>query len=106
MGLNVLFCSIKLLPITIIPPSYCCVCLEFTSEPETLPERPDRQAGDGEAEVGDGVQGLPSVCGQLHEHAGEGAHLDTGAFSNVGVFTYASVAPYWVVQKQSAEIQK
>lgn len=44
---------------------------EFTSEPEALPERPDRKTSDGEAEVGYGVQGLPGVCGWVHEYAGE-----------------------------------
>lgn len=48
-----------------------CISLEFTSEPEALPQRPDRQTSDGEAEVGNGVQGLPGVGGWLHEHAGE-----------------------------------
>lgn len=48
-----------------------CIFLEFTSEPEAFPQRPDRQARDGEAEVGNGVQGLPGVSGWLHEHAGE-----------------------------------
>lgn len=28
---------------------------EFTSEPEALPERPDRKTSDGEAEVGHGI---------------------------------------------------
>lgn len=44
---------------------------EFTSEPEAIPERPDRKTSDGEAEVGYGVQGLPGVCGWVHEYAGE-----------------------------------
>lgn len=44
--------------------------LEFTSEPKAVPERPDREARDGEAEVGNGVQGLPGVRRRLHEHAG------------------------------------
>lgn len=48
-----------------------CFSLEFTSEPKALPQRPDRQTRDGEAEVGNGVQGLPGVSGWLHEHAGE-----------------------------------
>lgn len=48
-----------------------CISLEFTSEPEALPQRPDRQTSDGEAEVGNGVQGLLGVGGWLHEHAGE-----------------------------------
>lgn len=51
---------------------------EFTSEPEALPQRPDRQACDGEAEVGHGVQGLPGVCGRIHEHAGESITGDIG----------------------------
>lgn len=45
--------------------------VEFTVEPEAIPERPHRQTGDGEAEVGDGVQGLPGVRGRVHEYAGE-----------------------------------
>lgn len=45
--------------------------LEFTSEPEALPQRPDRQTSNGEAEVGNGIQGLLGVGGWLHEHAGE-----------------------------------
>lgn len=48
-----------------------CISLEFTSEPKALPQWPDRQTRDGEAEVGNGVQGLPGVGGWLHEHAGE-----------------------------------
>lgn len=62
-----------------------CVCVynnlpgllspEFTPEPEAFPERPDGQAGDGEAEVGHGVQGLPGVCGRVHEHAGESVFI-------------------------------
>lgn len=48
-----------------------CISLEFTSEPEALPQRPDRQASNGEAEVGNGIQGLFGVGGWLHEHAGE-----------------------------------
>lgn len=48
-----------------------CLSAEFTSEPEALPERPDGQTSDGEAEVGNGVQGLPGVSRWLHEHAGE-----------------------------------
>lgn len=43
---------------------------EFTTESQTVPERPDWKTRDGEAEVGDGVQGLPGVSGRLHEHAG------------------------------------
>lgn len=48
-----------------------CISLEFTSEPEALPQRPDRQTSNGEAEVGNGIQGLLGVGGRLHEHAGE-----------------------------------
>lgn len=48
-----------------------CISLEFTSEPEALPQRPDRQTSNGEAEVGNGIQGLLGVGGWLHEHAGE-----------------------------------
>lgn len=48
-----------------------CVFLEFTSEPQALPQWPDRETRNGEAEVGNGVQGLPGVSGWLHEHAGE-----------------------------------
>lgn len=44
---------------------------EFTVEPQTIPEWPDRQTSDGETKVGNGVQGLPGVCGRLHEHAGK-----------------------------------
>lgn len=43
---------------------------EFTSEPKTIPEWPDRQTSDGEAKVGYGVQGLPGLCRRVHEHAG------------------------------------
>lgn len=43
---------------------------EFTTESEAFPERSDGEAGDGEAEMGDGVQGLPGICGRIHEHAG------------------------------------
>ena len=46
-------------------------CSEFTAEPKAFPERPDRKAGDGKTEVGYGVQGLPGICGWIHEHAGE-----------------------------------
>lgn len=44
---------------------------EFAVEPQALSERSHRKACDGEAEVGDGVQGLPGVGGRLHEHAGK-----------------------------------
>lgn len=44
---------------------------EFAVEPQALSERSHRKACDGEAEVGDGVQGVPGVGGRLHEHAGK-----------------------------------
>lgn len=43
---------------------------EFATESEAFPERSDGETGDGEAEMGDGVQGLPGICGRIHEHAG------------------------------------
>lgn len=49
--------------------------VEFTSEPKAIPEWPDRQASNGETEVGYGVQGLPGVCRWLHEYAGEKKYL-------------------------------
>ena len=52
-------------------------CTEFTSQPQALPQRADRQTRDGEAEVGDGVQRVPGVGGRLHEHAGEGIKQNT-----------------------------
>lgn len=43
---------------------------EFATESEAFPEWSDRETGDGEAEMGDGVQGLLGICGRIHEHAG------------------------------------
>lgn len=51
--------------------NFFCMSTEFTAEPKAVPERPHRQTSDGETEVGNGVQGLPGVCGRLHEHAGK-----------------------------------
>jgi len=44
---------------------------EFAVKPQALSERSHRKACDGEAEVGDGVQGVSGVGGRLHEHAGK-----------------------------------
>lgn len=33
----------------------------YAPEPEAIPEWPHREAGDREAEVGDGIQGIPGV---------------------------------------------
>lgn len=45
---------------------------EPAPQPKALPQRADGETGDGEAEVGDGVQGLPRLRRRLHEYAGEG----------------------------------
>ena len=58
-------------------------CTEFTSQPQALPQRADRQTRVGEAEVGDGVQRVPGVGGRLHEHAGEGIKQNT-SWTSVG----------------------
>lgn len=50
---------------------FTLLCAEFASEPQTIPQWPDRQTSDGETKVGDGVQRLPGVCGRVYEHAGE-----------------------------------
>ena len=39
------------------------------SEPKAVPERANGKSRDGQAEVGNGVQGLPGIGRQLHEHA-------------------------------------
>lgn len=42
---------------------------EPAPQPKALPQRADGETGDGEAEVGDGVQGLPRLRRRLHEYA-------------------------------------
>ena len=34
---------------------------EFTAESEAIPERPNRQTGYGQTEVGNGIQRLPRI---------------------------------------------
>ena len=41
-----------------------------TRQPEAVPQRPDRKARDRQAQMGHGVQGLPSLRRRVHEPAG------------------------------------
>ena len=45
-------------------------CDVRASEPKALLERAHREAGDGQAQMGTGVQRIPGVHGRIHEFAG------------------------------------
>eukprot|EP00964_Phaeocystis_antarctica_P070939 scaffold43217_cov44-Phaeocystis_antarctica.AAC.1 len=48
-------------------------------QPQALPERPDRQAGDCQAQVGHGVQGVLGLGRRVHEPAA-GEHRGVGGW--------------------------
>ena len=58
-----------------LPPGYA-------HKPQALPQRADGETGDHQIEMGDGVQRLPGLYGQLHEHTGSYTVLDTHTFTN------------------------
>lgn len=70
---------------------------EPAPQPKALPQRADGETGDGEAEVGDGVQGLPRLRRRLHEYAGEGRRGREGGRKGPGpcLLVGGKAARFW-----------